>query len=392
MKDRLFFSNLFCAVEYTFDSDGIEQFHTLQLTKKKNELILTNSKTFTDVNSVFSHLKSIKQEHIVLVVNNNQVLSKSINIVEPNSNKVFKNAYPTLSYNDFYIQVAYSEHDSWISIVRNSYITQLVGEYAKHDISVLEVHLGNVSISSIVEMIDYKEVFTSNAMVTIDEGKLQAIKYKQFDSYNYAVNGIKFHSKYILSLASIVDFYIKKNQHFNPNYLSDYKDKKVFNLGYKLALGLIFTMVLVNFLFFNNYNKNVNSLEQELEIKRGAKTKLKAISINLNKKRKLLSELQNSRLLSVSKYSDQIVAEIPKSVLLTEINYQPIVGRIRKGKATNFNIKEIEVKGVLHNYVEFTRWIDNIERKPWVNQLVKLSTEKDKRKKSSNFDLIIRIK
>lgn len=392
MKDRLFFGNSFCAVEHTFDSQGNEEFHCLQLTKRKNELELTNSSSFTDINSVFSYLKSIKQEHIVLVVNNNQVLSKSISVVEPSKTLVFKNAYPTLSYNDFYAQVAYSESDSWISIVRNSYITQLVGEYANNSITVLDIHLGNISMNSIAKMIDYNEVFTSNARVTIEEGKLESIEYKRFDSYSYDINGIKFRSAYVLSLASIVDFYIKKNTHFNPNYLTDYKDKKVFNLGYKLALGVIFALVLVNFLFFNNYNKNVNSLQQELEVKRGAKKKLKAISVSLDKKRKLLSELQNSSLFSVSKYSDQIVAEIPKSVVLTEINYQPIKGAIREGKETNFQIKEIEVIGVLNEYEEFTSWIDNIERKTWVNQLVELSTEKDKRKKNSNFHIVIRIK
>ncbi len=392
MKDRLFFGNTFCAVEHSFDSEGKDQFHCLQLSKKKNELVLSNSDSFDKISELFSYVKSIKQEHVVLVVNNNQVLSKSISVIEPNSDLVFKNAYPTLSIKDFQLQVAYSENDSWISIVRESYIKELIAGYAQNDIIILDVLLGNMSITSITEMIDYNELFTSNSRIVLGNNKLESIENKRFNSYSYNVNGIKIHNSYILPLAGIVEFYLKKNVHFKEEYLSNFKDKKVFNLGYKIALGAIFTMVLINFLFFSNYNKKVSALQEELEIKKGAKNKLKEISVSLDKKRKLLSELQNSSLFSVSKYTDQIVSEIPKSVILNEINYQPIKGNLREGKETQFQIKEIEVKGVLNEYAEFTSWIDAIERKKWVNQLLELSTEKDKRKRNSNFHIVIRLK
>ncbi|TCP23321.1 hypothetical protein EV195_10945 [Tenacibaculum skagerrakense] len=392
MKDRLFFGNTFCAVEHSFDSDGNEEFHCLQLFKQKNELVLKNSESFNSLENLFSYLKEIKQEHLVLVVNNNQVLSKSIPFVEPNKELVFKNAYPTLVKSNFYAQVSYSNTDSFISIVRNDYVEKLVKEYQSKAIDVLDVVLGSLSVTNISDVIEETEVYTSNAEVTLLDEQIHLIKNKSFNDATYTINGLKIQSSYVLSLGAIVSFYLQKAIFFSENNVTQFKEKKTFNLGYKLVLGVIFLMVLVNFLFFSSYNKEVAKLREQLEIKTGAKLRLKEISVSLEKKRKLLSELQNSSLFSVSKYADQIVEEIPNSVVLSEINYQPIEGTIRKEKEVKFKVKEIEIKGVLNNYNEFTSWIDKIEQKKWVNQLLELSTEKDKRKKNSSFHVLIRVK
>ncbi|MFY7669769.1 hypothetical protein ACOSP6_01640 [Tenacibaculum sp. MEBiC06402] len=392
MKDRLFFGNTFCAVEHSFDSEGNEEFHCLQLSKQKNELVLKNSESFNSLENLFSYLKEIKQEHLVLVVNNNQVLSKSIPFVEPNKELVFKNAYPTLVKSNFYAQVSYSNTNSFISIVRNDYVEKLVREYQSNAIDVVDVLIGSLSVSAISDVIEETEVYTSNAKVTLLDKQIHLIENKSFDVSIYTINGLKIQSSYVLSLGAIVSFYLQKGIFFSENNVTQFKEKKTFNLGYKLVLGVIFLMVLVNFLFFSSYNKEVAKLQEQLEIKTGAKLRLKEISVSLEKKRKLLSELQNSSLFSVSKYADQIVEEIPNSVVLSEINYQPIEGTIRKEKEVKFKVKEIEIKGVLNNYNEFTSWIDKIEQKKWVNQLLELSTEKDKRKKNSSFHVLIRVK
>ena len=392
MKDRLFFGNTFCAVEHSFDSVGNEEFHCLQLSKQKNELVLKNSESFNSLENLFSYLKEIKQEHLVLVVNNNQVLSKSIPFVEPNKELVFKNAYPTLVKSNFYAQVSYSNTNSFISIVRNDYVEKLVKEYQSNAIDVVDVLIGSLSVSAISDVIEETEVYTSNAKVTLLDKQIHVIENKSFDVSTYSINGLKIQSSYVLSLGAIVSFYLQKGVFFSENNVTQFKEKKTFNLGYKLVLGVVFLMVLVNFLFFSSYNKEVTKLQEQLEIKTGAKLRLKEISVSLEKKRKLLSELQNSSLFSVSKYADQIVEEIPNSVVLSEINYQPIEGTIRKEKEVKFKVKEIEIKGVLNNYNEFTSWIDKIEQKKWVNQLLELSTEKDKRKKNSSFHVLIRVK
>ncbi|WP_075343319.1 hypothetical protein [Tenacibaculum agarivorans] len=391
LKDHLFFGNTYCAVEYSFDSEGNEVLYCLQLTKSKGELLLANSDKFFTTESLFEHLKKIDQKHLVVLLNNKQVLSKSVTTLDDNETRIFKSAFPTLSLQDFYLQIEESPNTSFISIVRQDYVQQILEEFNSNDLKVLDIALGNLSISSIIPMISSNDVFTSNAKLTLEQNAIQSIS-KHFQVNDYDINGLHITSEYLLSLGAIVNFYLYNTTQYKKELVSSFKDQKLFNLGYKVALGVIFILVLINFLFFNNYNTKVNQLSQELEIKKDAKLTLKKLNDNVTKKKKLVAELQNSSSFSVAKYTDQIVTSIPKSIVLTEINYQPLVGVLKEGKEAKFKGKEIEVKGVLNDYVEFTNWIDEIEKKEWVEKLLELSTEKEKRKKNTNFHLLILIK
>lgn len=392
MKDHLFFGNAFCAVEHSFDSEGNEVFYCLQLIKKKKELVVTNADSFFKLEDVFLHLKKINQSHLVLILNNKQVLSKEVNTIKDNATLMFKSAFPTLSLQNFYSQIEESPDTSFISIVRKNQVEELVDEYKDKSLVILDVFLGNLSSSSILSMIQSEKVFTSNSELIIDKDKIQTIETRKFNTSSYVINGLKINNAHLLSLGAIVNFYLYKNTNYKKDVVANFKDGKIFNLSYKVILGVIFLLVLINFLFFNSYNKEVNKLTSELEVKKGAKLTLKMLNENLDKKKKLLSELQNSFSYSVAKYSDQIVADIPKSIILKEINYQPLKGTLTEGKEAKFKIKVIEVKGSLHSYTEFTDWIDAIEKKKWVKKLLELTTGKDKRKNSSNFHILILIK
>ncbi len=392
MKDRLFFGKTFCAVEFSFDTEGNEVYYSLQLLKKKKELEIKKSEQFTDLATLCKELKKDNQDHIVLVVNNKQVLSKNLDKLNDEKKVLFKRAYPSLSLNDFYVQITELLHHISISVIRESYITELTKSFSNHQIEVLDIYLGNASFSSLANIIQESQVYTSNAKLTITEEKVESIENKLFESENYLINGLQINSKYILSLNAIVNFYLIKNVAYENSNLDDFKNRKIFNLGYKTVLGVIFMLVLANFMFFNNYNTKVNNLSQQLEVKKGVKLKLKKLKANVKKKQKLLAELQNSSSFSVSKYADQVVAEIPSSIILSDIIYQPLSRPLKKDKETNFKTKEIEIKGLLSDYVEFTEWIDGIEKKSWVKELLQLTTEKEKKKKNSNFHILIRVK
>ncbi|WP_299627674.1 hypothetical protein [uncultured Tenacibaculum sp.] len=392
MKDRLFFGKTFCAVEFSFDAEGNEVYYSLQLLKKQKELEIKKSEQFTDLVALCKELKKDNQDHIVLVVNNKQVLSKNLDKLNDEKKVLFKRAYPSLSLNDFYVQITELLNHISISVIRESYIIELTKSFSNHQIEVLDIYLGNASFSSLANIVQESQVYTSNAKLKITEEKVESIESKSFESENYLINGLQINSKYILSLNAIVNFYLIKNVAYENSKLNDFKNRKIFNLGYKTVLGIIFMLVLANFMFFNNYNTKVNNLSQQLEVKKGVKLKLKKLKANVKKKQKLLAELQNSSSFSVSKYADQVVAEMPSSIILSDIIYQPLSRPLKKDKETNFKTKEIEIKGLLSDYVEFTEWIDGIEKKSWVKELSQLTTEKEKKKKNSNFHILIRVK
>ncbi|SNR15456.1 hypothetical protein [Tenacibaculum jejuense] len=391
MKDRLFFGNILSAVEYSFDSDGNEIYIHLQLEKKKQKLEIKDSRRFFNQDELLQFLKESSIRHTILVLNNKQVLSKSIETKNELEEIIFKRAFPSLPSKEFYKRILPTNTGTYLSVVRESYVASVIKEFANININVLDVLLGNTAFSSLVSIIENGEISTSNTKLTLANSAVTSVATKKFTNEDYKINGLQINNQYILSLSAIVYFYLNKEVSYKQEYFTAYLEKKKFNLGYKIILGIIFFLVLLNFIYFNNYNTEVNRLTQQLEIKKDGKRKLIDLKSNVKKKRKLLSELQNSSAFSVAKYSDQIVSEIPKSILLSELIYQPLNRVLKKGKETSFKIKEIEVKGVFNNYIEFTSWIDNLEKKDWVKQLLELTTEKAKRKKNSNFHILILI-
>ncbi|CAM1344620.1 hypothetical protein [Tenacibaculum amylolyticum] len=391
IKDQLIYGKSFCAVEHSYTNEGKEVYYCLQLKKQKKELQVASSDQFDDFEALTAHLKSIGQQHVVLIVNNNQVLSKEVTGVNDNLN-AFQNAFPTLSATNFYSHTHSTSEKLFIAIVRKEIIDNLVNTYAKASIAVVDFSLGNLALGTLSEMLDDTEIYTSNALVVITNQQLTSIKSKQFQLEEYTINGIGISSNYILQLGAIVAFYLQKNVHHDSENLEEFKQKRIFNLGYKVALVIIFFGLLVNFMVFNSYYGKVNSLNQELSIHRDAKNRLKALSVTVQKKKKLLSELENSSAFSVAKYIDQILTDIPKTIVLKEAAYQPVIGNLKKGKEARFSNHQIVVKGVLNNNIDFSNWIDEIERKDWVQKVSELSIAKDRRKTKSNFHIVITIK
>ncbi|WP_442267058.1 hypothetical protein ACSIGC_04995 [Tenacibaculum sp. ZS6-P6] len=391
MKDRLFFGNTLSAVEYSFDQEGNEVFLYLQLERKKLELEVKESKKFVEKNELFDFINKTSQEHVVLVINNKHVLSKSIDIKNDNDAVVFKRAFSSLNINDFYQESLPLNEGTFLSVVRENYVKSLIKEFTSKKITVLDVLLGTTSISSLLSIISYENIFTSNTELLIDSGKMVSINSKRFVDCDYEINGLRISNQHVLSLSAIVNCYLNKTVNYKSDQYKEYIEKKKFNLGYKLVLGILFLLVLMNFIYFNSYSSEVNKFTEQLELKKNDKRKLLNLKEKVKKKRKLLSELQSSTSFSIAKYPDQIVYGIPKSVVLKVLSYQSLNKVLKKDKETNFNLKEIEVKGTFNNYIEFTSWIDNLERKAWVKELLELTTEKDKRKNNSNFHILILI-
>ncbi len=390
LKDSLIYGKIYCAIEHSFNEEGNDIFFCLLISKNKNELIITKEETFHSIEKVISFLKNENQKHIVLIINNNQVLSKKITLVDTQE-IAFKSSFSTLSREDFYTQIYNSNEETFISITRKSFLDTLIEKYSTDGISVLDFSIDSLSLNSISDIIVQKEIFTSNSKISLFDHQIKNITSKQYTSQFYDVNGLKIENKYILGLSTIVNFHLLKSS-FQTNIYSEFKDKKIFQLIYKTALITLFVVLLINFLTFNSYYNKTNTLNQRLLINKDTKQKFSELKNDLDKKKRLLNELQNSTSVSVSKYIDQIALNIPKSLTLGLINYQPLTSTLKKDKEVTFSDKIIEIKGTLKNNMEFSNWVDEMEVKDWIENISINSIEKNLKKKNSNFHLLITLK
>lgn len=388
MLRKLVYGSEYCAIEHGITAEGTVVFYLLLLRQSKKELELVTQETKHSEEEVTSFLKERKIKQVVLVVNNQQVLTKWMRAVKEGAE--FVTAYPSLSKNDFYRQSHRVSGHHYVAFARKAYIDELLKFYEELQVTVLDVHLGNRSFFEIQSFFtEQEQVFTSNTAMNVDKEEVTELVGKRFYKVTYDVNGLTLENTQLLNLGIVVSFYLKGTVVFDTETVEDFKYKRGFQIGIKVVLGFVFAVLLANLFYFNEYYEEVTALKQRIQIKRAASKELAALQEEVVKKEQLLEQIQNSATNTLSKFVDEIAAAVPNSLLLSKVNYQNFTSSLKEGKAFTLDANRIEVKGLFTDYTAFNAWIDHLERKEWIVRVTALETKKEKKGRGSKFSLSI---
>jgi len=330
LKDSLLYRNTYCAIEFGIDALGKEQFTALTLRKKKGELYIKNKTTTKSVEDLINFLKQEKQQHTILIINNQQVLFK---VIEKNAKNPVVAAFPTINKKEFITEVKHSNEKSFIGIVRKRYAENIWTLFNEAGIIILDTVIGNLPVFALLDVLPGTEhIQTTHSQISIINQQVTSITNNVFSEESYQINGLELKNYEILSLGAMVSFYVNEQIQYSIKELETFKQQTIFAKGLKAGLALMFLILLVNFMFFSNYYRQIEKLQAEINIYSETKEALKKIASEVDKKKKLLQQIQNSGTSSLSKYTDQLIQEIPHSILLEEVNYQPFITTIKENK------------------------------------------------------------
>ena len=163
----------FCGVELSTQNQT-EILNATVLLQSKKELNISASFKENTVESLSKKLS--KHQHIVLIVNNDKVLSKTIENKQTDALKLVYSAFPNINLEDFYFEVLSQKNTHFINICRKDYINTLVETYAKHQLLILNISLGNHSLSNLVGFLHEKTIYSSNAKITLENDDIIQIE------------------------------------------------------------------------------------------------------------------------------------------------------------------------------------------------------------------------
>jgi len=390
MNHFLKYGNVFCSLEHSVDSKKKSAFNILTLKKKKNELEVLNKEQFLDQDDAFDFLKD--QKHLFLAINNEQVLTKKSNNNSDNPLEIVKNTFQNLNINDFYYQV----DDLFVTICRKNYVNGLIDLYSKNGISVIGFSLGNGVVNNIISYINDTILYTSNAKITLNKNTIETIE-SESNNRNYIINGIHLSNNHIVNLSSILYGYFKNGntQIGFQNRASELKtaflDKRIFKLRLNFSLGLLLTILLINFLVFSSYSGKINQLNNDLLVDETQKKYINRLQEDIKNKETLLKDLNDVLQSDISKYIDKIAESVPNTILLEELNYQPLKSNIRIDKEMLFNKGIILVKGTTKNDAVFSLWTGSLGNKEWIKEII-FQDFKTTKTGTSDFEFLIHIK
>jgi len=389
------FGNRFYAVEQT-QLNGNNQYYGIILKKTKKELDIESNFNTQTIEELKTRIP--KNKPIVLVINTDSILTKQVTSKNNDSLKLVHVAFPNIKVEDFYYEVLTQDENHFVSICRKSYVNELLDNYTSNNLTVLDFTLGNLISSSISNFIESDKIQSSNASISITEGSIIDIKTEVISSEaTYKINGLDITNNQLLSFAAALNFVIK-SQNLQSSFddtkkkLSDtFKQKQFANQFLKTSLLSLFIILLVNFLFFNHYYNKVNSLRETALLLEASKTKMISLNEKVQRTEKMAKDILKTSSSKSSFYVNTLINNLPESILLQELNYQPLLKKIKEDKVIESDKNTILITGQTNKSILFSQWVSKLEASNWVSSVDILNFE-DLSKSSSTFTVKINTK
>ncbi len=364
------FGTLFCGVEHT-SKKGIASINGLLLKQRKNEFSIVDEFNVTTVADLKNHI-NIKQ-HLFLTINTEKVLFKAID-GEFDHQKAVTIAFPNLKIEEFFYESHISNDQTYIAICRKDVIESILKDYTANKFHVIGFSLGNLGISQLESFIETSSIQTSNSHVHFTNNTIATITISEVEQENYVINGLKIHNTSILSLTGILAYFMNSlSIHSNfadtaTQLNSNHKQQRIFDVGLKIGLGVIFVSLLFSFMFFTHYSSKFEAIARSLAVNKSQKVSLLKLTDDVTKKEKILNDFS----LNSSKSSwhlDQLGQLIPNSILLTALEWQPITKAIKEELQIETYERTILIQGITHKTSDFSQWIDALEQQEWIESV-----------------------
>jgi len=368
-KSYLQFGNRFCGIEHT-TKNGEELIVATLLKKHKNQIDFEDSFEASSIKEIINFLP--KRQHITLAINNANVITKTIKIEQ--------------------------SKNSFVSICRKEYIDNLIEEYTKANVPIINFSLGNMIVSSISKFAKNEEKLTSsNALIPIENKEILDIEKTEIESENKLdINGLTVTNIQLLSFSGALNTVLKEDN-TSTNYddqkqflKNEYNNTRIFNQFLKFGGLFLLGLFLVNFLFFNHYFNNVNTLQQASQINLSAKEKVVTLNESVNKTKEMVDNMLKSNSSKSSFYTNAIIQSLPSSILLSEVNYQPLIKRIKADKIIELEHNIILVSGDSNSSESFSKWINDLEINNWIDS-IEIIEYSDVSKSKSVFSIKIKM-
>ncbi len=385
---------IFNAIEVV-DADRLE-YHFLSMKKQKSELHIIHTNSFNSIQSIKSEIE--KNTHVFLVINTKNILTKIIEAQKGEGLAVVNTAFPNLKTDDFYYETLRSGANNIVSICRKEEVDAILKNFTDQKIDVSGFSLGLSSINNILPFINDKGIQLQKNQIVIEGTSIQKIEsIKTNTTRVYTINGIEIPSLNLLGFSEILGRILKSkpsDSNFdivNSALKDEFLNKRFFNLFSKTALIGLLGILLINFLMFNHYFNKSEQLLQTSEINNLNKNKLLKLDTLVKIKEKMATDVLSTSSSKSSFYIDRISNIMPATLLLKELNYQPLkTTQIKENEIIEFDSDVILITGISTNSDDFSSWVENIEKFLWTDNVAIMDYDYSNRT-SSLFTLQIKL-
>lgn len=365
--------NQYVGIEY-FSLRDEEKLTIIDIQRKKGELVSTKEDVRIFKDSVFKSLD--KKKAYCLVLNSNQVLQKEILETEGTDSKLLHKAYPNIKWEDFYYTIWRLKSKSIISIARKSFVDDLINIFKVNEIALFHISLGNSSLSIIDAIVAHEVLETNRHDLNFDEDKDFIIARDKKSSIHHDINGLSIPNTHLLAFSVILESILKRKLttgnivELNTTLQDNYLQKQFFSKGMQTGIGTLLGILLLNFFAFTHYYKKVEDNAQILQLNQSSQETIVKLIDSIKLKEDAVTKIYGNNQKLTSVLFNRLTRDIPASILLSELVYQPLEKKIKSGEPILIEDRVVLINGTSHNTNDFTNWLETIENTDFVDKVI----------------------
>jgi len=367
--------NTSVGIHIYIDENSNYDMSLLILQKKKSKLEILNTRTsLSNIDELKEYIPANKP--IYLAIDGKGIIHKKINSSgEIDDKTALSFVLPNAVVEDFLIETnEINSEKTFVSLARKEGVNEIINTLSKAEIKVHEIYLGCFSLNHSIALFDrdYQLIQIPNYKIDISEKKIYAIEKieNNFNEKSFSIGNSFVSDKAIvafsLALSHFIDVeYEQKLPQVNENK-DNYLYRNLFIISGWSILVFLFTMLLVNFLLFDYYNKKSNDLSYKVGQNKDLLAQLDTLSSQIKRKDEIVKKsgfFNNSR---NSYYADRIAFLLDDNMELTQLEINPLLKKVKQGVEPQFTFDYIIVKGISKRSIDLNEWIHKLKKEDWV--------------------------
>ncbi len=387
------------GVELFIKNDSLE-WRFVSISKNKNELKYEN-RASVQSNSIPESVLFQVNCPIVLIINGKGIIHKKISKNDLSDQEILAQVIPNINSKEFYVLKYYDDtNEGYISIIRKSQLDPILSLFNKAKLSIIDIYSGPFLFNEFRKALDLSELKYSVSDYTLEYSN------DRLDTFNLS-NEESTHSiikiddeiiepKYLLAYSTSIVFINQdyKNKFKHSIELVD-KNKEefhyqlIFKKGALTSLITIFTILLINFIFYSIFfeeNKklivNKGLIENDLKIN---EQQIK----NIEESKAFLRNIGWEDRNRLSPFLDDIASTVPTQLLLTDLTINPIAKSSLTSPEKIFEKQFINIIGNCNLPTDLNTWISDLKKIEWIKGVQVIKYNYDNTKKKGVFNIVI---
>lgn len=385
---------VFSSLEICGPEDN--QSYVLLTVKRQNgELHVLRTERSGELEKIKDSL--VKRVPLLLILNTPNILTKQIGNGDASSPEAMvDHAFPNLDMGSFYYEIVQDTFRPIVSIAKKAYVDGIIAKMAQEGISFTNVNLGLSPISSVLTHLTMENIVISNFILSLEHGSISKISTNSQNIIeNYDLEGIRLTSCSLLGFSGILGHigHVRSISNFDglrEKLVNVYKNDRVFQTVTRGGVLFFLALLLINFLVFDHYTGKLEDLKTIMALSSGQRKHLKSVQESVQQKQQNIELLQASSNSRSTFYLDRFANNLPATILLSRIVYQPLKKPVRASKPIELEANSVLVSGVSANSVDYSNWIAEMEKEEWTAKVETMDYDYVS-KESSNFSVKIEL-